>query len=370
MRRIITANGNYYVLHAPEGALTDSAIPVLRSLARTGADLLYGDELEIGADGSQRLVSKPEPSPDTLLSYNYIGSPLAVSEALMHRAGPPASESYAERWAFALRALFSAVFPLHISRVLFAGKPQRREPDAALIDGMLKRLHRQGRAYPVHATGCVRVRYACPPDTLLSAVVAADGTSDMLFDTLNSLRIRNAEVRTEYIVVDGGAPNEGKELDYRALKACGVKIVGLWHENNLARQFNCAMTRAEGEALLFLHAGDTVESADALQYMLEFAMQPHVGAVGAQNTGALPEPICTRNVGSIRGALMLSRDMLLSAGGFDESLAQSGCETALSITLRERRRQLICTPDAQIRTHRRVPELGDKNKMRLKDYSL
>lgn len=367
MRRILTANGEYFIFHAPGGVLTDDAVSAFRTAARTGACLLYGDEIQLAANGRETPVKKPAPSPDTLLSYNYIGSPVAASAALVARIGPPASGSYAERWGFAMRAFFAAEFVLHIPRVLYIGPAEKREADTELVAAQLTRLRREGAAYEARADGCVTLRYSCPPKTLLSVVVAVQGRAEALRDTLDAIDLWTTETRLQYIIAEGGAPSERNEPYYRALEDCGVRVIRRWYEPNLAKLYNLGVKEAKGDALLFLRAGDRVRRADSLHYMLEFAMQPHVGAVCAWPHEPPQEQAYVKNVHWIMRAPMLARDTLVKAGGFDESLASDGCEAALSIRLREKRQQLVQTPDAVIEPVAQIKQRDAKTTLRCRD---
>ncbi|MDO4573388.1 MAG: hypothetical protein Q4C13_08455 [Clostridia bacterium] len=370
MRRFITANGEYFLLCAPGGELRPDALSIFRAAARSGADFIYADAIERLPEGKERRIVKPAASPDTLLSYNYIGSPLAVSRALLERAGAPGSGSYSERWAFTLRAFFLSDFILRVPRALYAGPPERPEADAALIEAALRRLKRPGEAWPATAPGYVTVRYACPPETRLSVVIASCGRPEALRDTIESMERRNMSARLEYVVAEGGAPDERKEAYLKALEACGVKLLYQWYERNEARLYNLASELASGDALLFLRAGDRIESDDAPADMLPFAMQEHIGAVSAKSARPAAAEAYVRNVSTIWRAPMLSRDKLLLAGGFDESFAKRGCVPALSITLKERRFHLLETPGAVIRPADWQDEPDEKTRLRCGDLSL
>lgn len=358
------------MFYAPEGKLTEQAIPALREAARTGADFIYGDELAIRPDGTERPIKKPDSSPDTLLSYNYVGSPLAVSLSLMEKVGGPASDSYAERWAFALRAYFASVFVLHIPKVLYIGKERQPEAETWPVQQALRRLHRPGQVVPASAPGCVTVRYDCPPETLLSVIVATKGEPEDVRQTLNSLEHRNAAVKMEYIVADGGAPTERADAYYDALEDCGVVVLRQWHEANLAKLMNIAAGKAKGEAMLFLRAGDRIMNMDALHYMLPFALLPHVGAVGAWAEEPLKEQAYVQNVRLILRAPLVSRENFRKACGFDESFSNDGCEAALSATLRERQLHLVKTPDAVIALSAQASPRNEKTALRCRDLSI
>lgn len=370
MRRVLTANGEYFVFYAPEGKLTERAIPALREAARTGADFIYGDELVIGKDGTERPVKKPDSSPDTLLSYNYVGSPLAVSLRLMEKVGAPASDSYMERWAFALRAYFASVFVLHIPQVLCIGKELQAETETWPAEQALRRLHRPGQVHNAKTPGCVTVRYDCPPETLLSVIVATQGAPEDVRQTLDSLEHRNASARLEYIVADGGAPTERAAAYYDALQDCGVVVLRQWHEPNLAKLMNIAAGKAKGEAMLFLRAGDRILHMDALHYMLPFALLPHVGAVCGWTEEPLPEQAYVQNVRMILRAPMVSRENYRKACGFDESFSSDGCEAALCATLRERQLHLLKTPDAVIALSQQSSPRNEKTALRCRDLSI
>lgn len=370
MRRVLTANGEYFVFYAPQGKLTEGALLAIREAARKGADFIYGDELAMLPDGTEKPIKKPEPSPDTLLSYNYVGSPLAVSLKLMEKVGAPASDSYMERWAFALRAFFEAAFALHIPQVLYIGEEQRSETEIWPVQQALKRLHRAGQALLAGAPGCVTVRYDYPPKTLLSVIVATRGEPEDVRETLNLLEHRNAAVKAEYIVVDGGVPTERAAAYYDALADSGVEVLRQWHEPNLARLMNMAAARAKGEALLFLRAGDRIMNMDALHAMLPFALQVHVGAVCAWTEEPPMEQAYVQNVRIILRALMVSRENFRKSSGFDESFANDGFEAALAVTLRERQLHLVKTPDAVIALAEQASPRSEKTALRCRDISI
>lgn len=343
---------------------------VLREAARTRADFIYGDELVVSADGTERPIKKPDSSPDTLLSYNYIGSPLAVSLSLMEQVGAPASDSYMERWAFALRAYFSSTFVLHVPEVLYIGKEQQPEAEEWPVRQALRRLSRHGQVFPARAQGCMTVRYACPPETLLSVIVTTLGEPEDVRQSLNAIEHRNAATKLEYIVVDGGAPTERAAAYYDALEAGGVAVLRRWHQPNLAKLMNMGAARAKGEVLLFLRAGDRVMNMDALHHMLPFALLPHVGAVGAWPEEPPPEQAYVRNVRVVLRAPMVSRENYRIISGFDESFTNDGCEAALSLTLRERQLHLVKTPDAVIALSSQAKPRNEKTALRCRDLSI
>ena len=89
-RLLAAASGEYVTVLDPDDALAPFALyEIARAIdCHPGTDLLYSDEDCLDELGQRLTPSfKPEWSPDTLRSHNYVGRPCILSRALLDRAG-------------------------------------------------------------------------------------------------------------------------------------------------------------------------------------------------------------------------------------------------------------------------------------------
>ena len=138
LERIDTLRGEYVALCAG-GALTGEAAALIRCAAADGAELIYGDAVQTGADGRARPVFRPAWSPETLLSHNNAGSALVLAAELYARAGADGRED-----ADALYALFHRAAALARRRLPYPARAVLRRAASAV----LQLPHRVGRPAP------------------------------------------------------------------------------------------------------------------------------------------------------------------------------------------------------------------------------
>lgn len=384
--RMETVHGPYVVITQPNGRLLPEAETLLReAVLRSGADLLYADAEIVQKKGAQP-VYKPDFSPDTLLSYNYVGSPLMLSERLWTRVKGclDAENSIADQqYALTVRAMLLAERVEHLPHILFSGdSPPMPAKKAAILWG-LSALGRQGAVGAGRLQGSFAVRYAIQPRGTLSVIVRTNGDADALRRTLEAFELRSTCLDYEFVIAAGGilTEREAKYCDalrrYRAAKVCVHT-----GETNDARIKNLAAAEAGGEYLLFLEAGVEPDGPDTAERLISHAQQRRAGAVGgvmqtedgtllqtemvvdaedcprlrkteqetgveAGSTKTVPDA-CVRNVTLLGGgAFLLRTDVFLESGGFDETFDCCFCEPALALSLSQRHLFNVCTPYAR-----------------------
>jgi len=208
----------------------------------------------------------------------------------------------------------------------------------------------------------------------VSVIVPVHGEHLYTFSCLASLREEAAAIPLEVIVADDASPEPAAE----AL----AEVTGVRFERNAVnlgflRNCNRAAALARGEFLLFLN-NDTVVTPGAVAALLAiFEHFPEAGAAGAklvypdgrlQEAGAIvwrdgsawnygrgddpdkPEYNYVRVVDYCSAAaLMVPRELFLSAGGFDERYVPAYCEdTDLCLRLRAAGRPVYYQPAAEV----------------------
>lgn len=402
-----TARGRYAVLMQPQGCLSEETPTLLRlTVQQSGADCLYADAAVETREGLHPIY-KPAFSPDTLLSYNYVGSPLFVSEQLWKKIASAAKpgESFAEQqYALSMHALLCSEHVAQIPHVLFYGaEPPIPREHTAVTWGM-SMLNRQGAVGQGQLHGSFAVRYDAHPAGRVSIIVRSNGEVDALRRTLEAFELRCSCLNHEFLVASGGVLSE-RELRYFELlqKYGAAKICHFIGETNDARIKNLAASQAGGAYLMFVEAGVEPDSADAVERLVSHAQHPRSGGVGgllkledgtwaqselrvddkdcpvmrrctnrldlpAGSTETVPDA-CIRNVTLLGGEVFLLRaDVFMESGGFDETFDCCFCEAALSLSLAQRQLFNVCTPYARFsRNGVRRASLSRRNGERCSD---
>jgi len=380
MERIETENGTYVALFS-DGKLTGEAPTLIRASAKQGHDFLYGDAIHADTKGAEHPVYRPVYSPDTLLSHPYIGSPVILSERLYRALGSPVREDADALYALALRAAAKTGKAHHIPHTLFVGKQPPPCCTKRIVSDTLPLFFRTGAVHEGLFIGSFSVRYGLPKRPLVSVIVGATGEVQSLRRTLEAIEGENSYLSYELIVADGLLREKPVQQYYAALqKSKAATVLHRAGEKNLPKLFNEAARMAHGELLLFLRAGIVPERFDAIERLVEQAMQTHTAAVGAKILFAdgrllqaglvlgladLPVSLyagkrdsildpdqnrmtnCVRNVSAVSEVYMVDAEAFFAAGGFDETFETIGFEAALCVCLAALGRRTVYTPYAR-----------------------
>lgn len=374
MDTIQTLHGNYRVLYAPGGRLTEAALASFHDVAETGSDLIYADQTVHFHDGRTRTVAKPDWSPDTLLSMNYIDSPIAVREALLPPGSADAFCSPEGRYALTLYLTERAGGIAHIDQSLYSGPAEPPCGSSRPVLSALRRRRVRG-AYVEHGAlpGSFAVRYPVPADTRVSVVVYGGGSVRHVRGTLEDIATRCCWPHMELLVADNGCIEAEKERYYAALKQNRAAIVMRgYNRKSTAKLLNEAAAMALGDVLLFLPAGASMRAFDAVERMLELALRPHICAVGVDRASGKSERIgVIHNVRIVEDVMMTRKDRFFSAGGFDETFSEAGYMRAYTLLHADGRMYNVITPFASCSLPSEAQaderDIDEVNRMRLAD---
>jgi GT2 family glycosyltransferase len=364
------ARGSHVALLDHDDELApDALFHVVDALNRNpGAAFVYSDEDKIDAAGERyEPFFKPDWSPDLLLSENYICHFLVARRELVERTGGFRSEyDGAQDYDLVLRLSECEGGAIHIPKVLYhwraaAGsaaleaeaKPHAAEAGRLAVEDHLRRRAIDALAEPGLWPGRVRVRYAIRTAPSVSILIPSGGDVSLLRCCLESLCTRTAYRDFEMLVADNS--RHGRvERAVRSWRHNARTVRYLdWRRKpfNFSAICNAAVRECDAPLLLFLNDDIEATTPEWLEAMVEHAVRPEVGAVGAklvypdgriQHAGVLLDvfecgghafrglpankrhyfdfPDVIRNVSAVTAACMLvRRSVFEEAGGFDET---------------------------------------------------
>ncbi len=262
---------------------------------------------------------KPCYSPDTLLSFCYMGHMIITKQSLYDEILKENSErewrSYADFYDFCLR-LEEKVNGLqgtisHIEEVLFHN---RYESDVSEnVEELLLQELEQGRdmtgcdaSYTEIRMGALRRRGikaklcsgSVPDiyhvvyenydkadgrrDALVSVIIPSKDHPEVLERCLSSFREKTDYDNYEWIVVDNGSNEENKSRMEALQREYGFVYLYEPMEFNFSAMCNLGASKAAGEYILLLNDDVEIIQKDWLRIMAGQAGQPHTGAVGAK----------------------------------------------------------------------------------------
>lgn len=265
------------VFHAPDGT------PDMRELA-LAADffarhpetvILYADEDETDEKGiRQNPWLKPDWSPDTLLSYFYFGGFFAVRrEECSHVKWLGEKDPRRNLYDFVLKAVEITGSAAHIDSVLFhRSKIEPWGQEDSFAD--LKREACRRRGWPERPQGKV------------SVIIPSKDNPGVLSDCIHSVMEASTYRDFEIIVVDNGSNAKNRARVELMREMLQDKYRFVYHyepmEFNFSRMCNIGAAMATGEYILLLNDDIEITQEDWLEKMMEKAVLPHVGAVGAK----------------------------------------------------------------------------------------
>lgn len=261
--------------------------------------LLYTDEDFYSNWKRKNPIFKPEWSPDTYMSYDYIGGLMVLERNLVLEAKNILFEKedicqrYKNGALYALGLCAAGLIKReeigHLKRVLYHRKSVHKIEKDILMNIKKDFIEREGlNAYAEFEprTGEVRVVFNADNDLKVSLIIPSKNQADILETCMESVNNYTDFHNYEWIIIDNGS-DETQRKKYEALKNKTDKPFKYIYEKqefNFAAMCNRGAKEALGDCFIFLN--DDIEffekSSGWLKRMLGQAMQKHTGVVGAK----------------------------------------------------------------------------------------
>jgi GT2 family glycosyltransferase len=295
------ATGDYITFLDHDDTLSPHALAyVLEALDKNPeADFLYSDEDKIDRFGKRYdPFFKPDWSPDLILSENYICHLLVLRKDLADKIGnfEPACDG-SQDYDLILRASECAFSIQHIPKILYHWRAgvastattveNKQYALAAAQEALHRHCVRSGkpmRIVPSDITGRWRMRYEIAPNTRVSIIIASGGKEDILRNNLRTLIQKTTYPHYEIVVIDNSRALAIQKLvtDFEKHFA-GIRYIDWRNKSfNYSAINNAAARQCDSPVLLFMNDDTSVISGEWLESMLELAVRPEVGVVGAK----------------------------------------------------------------------------------------
>jgi GT2 family glycosyltransferase len=360
-------------------------------------DVVYSDEDRIDDRGVPfDPWFKPDWSPETLLTRDYVGRLVVIRRELLERAGGVRDVFESARWYEALlRTSDLTERVVHVAQVLCHRHVHNTVAPADQALAVEVALRRRGEDAAVQVAGRhVDVRFAVPGDERVCVIIPTRDRADLLRPCIASIFERTAYADFEVLVVDNGSRD-----------AAALEVLADWERReprrfrvlrdpapfNYSRLNNEAARATSADYLLLLNNDTEVIEPDWIEAMLGQARRPSVGAVGAlllypdgtvQHAGVVLGILglaghahrfmpagqagyhgaleFDTNYLALTGAcLMIAKRKYLEVGGLDEALAVSYNDVDLCLKLRRAGYRNVFVPRAKLYHYESKSRGGD-----------
>ena len=362
------------------------------------ADFIYSDEDKLSEDGKRRFSPhfKPDFSPDTLRSYNYICHLSIFKKELLNNAGF-FKDGYegSQDYDLILRASEEAKNIIHIPKILYHWRISKNSTalwmdnktyafDSAkkALKDHLNRIGLNGKADDGLSKGSYKITYNINKGLLVSVIIPNKDHEEDLKRCIYSIMEKSTYKNFEIIVVENNSESESISKFYDSLtsKYCNIKIIKWNKPFNYSSVNNYAVEFAKGDILLFLNNDTEVINNGWMERMLEHVQRKDVGAAGAKlyypnNTvqhggviigildvaghshkgfsrnscGYINRLCVVQNLSAVTGAcLMVRKEVFKEAGGFDENFILAYGDVDLCLKIRAKGYLIIWTPFSEL----------------------
>lgn len=393
------ATGEYIALFDHDDLLHPSALyEVMRAICEHGTDFIYTDENTFSEEPRDAYNPhfKPDFSPDTLRSYNYICHLSVFSRELLDSVGYFRSEyDGSQDYDLILRLTEKAKKVFHIRKILYywrahknsvaqdvAAKPYTVTAAKKALAAHLERCGLKGEVLDSSVPTTYHIKYEIDGNPLISVIIPNKDHTDDLDICLKSLYEKSSYKNFEVIIVENNSTEKETFEYYETLtqKHGNIKIV-TWKGNfNYSAINNFGVNYAKGEYILLLNNDVEIINGSCLEEMLMFAQRKDVGAVGAKlyysddtvqhagvilglggtaghahkhfgrsHPGYMARASIAQNLTACTAAcLMMRRDVFDEVGGLDESFEVAFNDVDLCMKIREKGYLVVFTPYAEL----------------------
>ena len=393
------ADGDYIALFDHDDLLHPSALfEMMKAICYENADLVYTDEVTFTGNNPSNITIynyKPDYSPDTLRSYNYICHFTAFSRQLLDSVGYFNNEyDGSQDYDLILRLTEKAQKIVHIPKALYfwrshkasvasdvSAKPYVIDSAKRALKAHIERLGLSGSVEDSTVPTTYKIQYEIKGNPLISIIIPNKDHINDLDKCLSSVYEKSTYKNFEIIIVENNSTEDKTFEYYKSIqnKYENLKVI-TWDKGfNYSAINNFAVKQAKGEYVLLLNNDIEVITHDWLEQMLMFAQRKDVGAVGAKlyypddtiqhagvivglggvaghshkyfdrtDPGYMARASIAQNLSACTAACLLVRkDVYNEVGGLDEGYAVAFNDIDFCMSIRKAGYLIVFTPFAE-----------------------
>ena len=393
------AQGEYIALFDHDDVLTPDAlyenIKVINEV--TDVDFIYSDEDKTDEKGSEFFnpYFKPDWSPDTLRSYNYLCHFSVFKKSLLEEVGVFKKEyDGAQDYDMFFRLTEKAKKIIHIPKILYHWRVHKNSTASGMgaknyaikasknaLSSHLERIGLNGEVTEGLFIGSYKINYDLKEDQKVSIIIPNKDNIEDLKKCIDSILRVSTYENYEIIIVENNSVNKETFRYYHELELNPkIKILQWTGIFNYAAINNYGVGHASGEILLFLNNDVEIITPGWIEEMIMFAQREDVGAVGAklyypdetvQHAGVIigiggvaghshkyfhkskdghaGRLKIAQNLSAVTAAcLMMRKDVFNMLEGFDEEFKVAFNDVDLCMRVRELGKLVVYTPFAEL----------------------
>ena len=294
------ATGDYIALFDHDDLLHPCALyENMCVIDEKGADFIYSDE-DTFSDKPENAYCphyKPDYSPDTLRSYNYICHFSVFKKSLLDEVGLfRKSFDGSQDYDMILRLTEKAKLIVHIPKIIYywrshpasvasnvSAKTYCMDAAKKALGEHLDRIGLIGKVEDASIPSVYRIKYEIKNNPKISILIPNKDFITDLSKCINSILEKSTYDNYEIIVIENNSEQKSTFDYYKIIeKYEKVKVVYWKDEFNYSAINNYGATFADGDYILLLNNDMEIITPDWLQEMLMYAQREDVGAVGAK----------------------------------------------------------------------------------------
>ncbi len=393
------ASGEFVALMDDDDELAVNALSevVLALNKNKKLDFIYSDEDKLNLEGKRCDPHfKPDYSPDTLLSLNYISHLGVIRKSLMIEVGGEETGlEGAQDYDLYLKIVEKTNNICHIPKILYHwrmvegstsmtidNKNYAKDNGKKAIENALKRRKINGSVVKDEKSSYYIVNYDLKKEPLVSIIIPTRDYAETLETCLKSLFNLTSYKNYEVIVVNNNSEKEETFALFKKYqeKYKNFKVLDANYEFNYSKINNDAVKKCDGEYICLLNNDTEIISPDWLNVMVGYASQEHIGTVGpkllypddtVQHAGIIlglggvashayigsskDDPgaygrlrVPYDYAGVTAACLVVSKKKYLEVGGLQEDLKVAYNDVDLNIKLLEKGYYNVCTPQVML----------------------
>lgn len=295
------ATGEYIVLIDNDDTIDRNALYEFVKILNKNKniDMIYSDEDKLDLNGKRCSPHfKPDYSPDTLLSLNYICHLTLLRTSIVKKIGGfTVGLEGAQDYDLFLRFTEETNRIYHIPKVLYhwrmiygstAAKTNHKsyaiDNGKKAIENALLRRNIHGKVMKDKVSNYYIVNYKLDKEPKISIIIPTRDYAEITEQCLKSIYKKTKYKNFEVLLVNNNSVNKEtfKLFEKYKSKYNNFKVIDVNTEFNYSYINNAAVKKATGEYIVLLNNDTEIITQDWLNIMVGYAMQKHIGTVGVK----------------------------------------------------------------------------------------